>query len=255
VRLAEDAAALSILTDGRFDLGLATGYREIEFTAFGKSLRNRPSLLEEGVATIRRAWAGESLAFRGRRLRYPDVRMTPLPARVPLLLLGGMAEHTVHRAARLGDGFMATQNSHFDWFLEGLRLAGKDPAAGRIYAGQWVIVAEDPERVWAEIGDHALYQLNTYIEWGAFGPPDQVPRFENRDQITAAGAYRLLDARAAADELTVMLEAYPQVRDVHFWAQLPGEPVESGSRRLEYIAAKVIPEVASRLGRGVASPA
>jgi hypothetical protein len=44
-----------------------------------------------------------------------------------------------------------------------------------------------------------------------------------------------------------MLQRYPQVKDVHFWSQLPGEPVESGSRRLEYLAAKVIPEVTARL--------
>jgi alkanesulfonate monooxygenase SsuD/methylene tetrahydromethanopterin reductase-like flavin-dependent oxidoreductase (luciferase family) len=247
VRLAEDAATLAILTGGRFDLGLATGYREIEFRAFGRSLRNRPSVLEEGVELIRRAWSGGSLAFEGRRFRYPDVRMTPTPARPPALLVGAMAEATIHRAARLGDGFLATQNAHFDAFVEGLRLAGKDPAGGRICAGQWAIVAEDPEAVWAEVGAHALYQINTYIDWGAFGPPDQVPRFESPDQLVAAGVYRLLDAPAAVEELTEMVRRYPQVQDVHFWAQLPGEPVESGSRRLEYMAAKVIPEVRARL--------
>ena len=246
-RLAEDAATLSIVSGGRFDLGLAAGYREIEFRAFGRRLSHRPSVLEEGVAAIRRAWTGESLAVEGRRVSYPDVRMTPVPARVPLLLLGGMVEHTVHRAARLGDGFMAAQNSHFDWFLEGLRLVGKDPADGRIHAGQWAIVDEDPERTWAEIGDHAVRQINTYIEWGAFGPPDQIPRFPDRDALVAAGAYRLLDAGQAVDEYVHLLRRYPQVRDVHFWAQLPGEPVESGSRRIEYLATKVVPKVAARL--------
>jgi alkanesulfonate monooxygenase SsuD/methylene tetrahydromethanopterin reductase-like flavin-dependent oxidoreductase (luciferase family) len=247
VRLAEDAATLSILSGGRFDLGLATGYREIEFRTFGKSLRNRPSLLEEGVGVIRRAWAGESLAFRGRRFRYPDVRMTPTPPRVPLLLLGGMVDHTIHRAARLGDGFLATQNAHLEAFVEGLRLAGKDPAAGHACVGQWTIVSEDPERTWADVGAHALYQINTYIEWGAFGPPEDVPRFEGPDQLVAAGAYRLMDASAAVDDLTDLLRRYPQVKDVHFWAKLPGEAVESGTRRLEYLAEKVIPEVRARL--------
>ena len=114
-------------------------------------------------------------------------------------------------------------------------------------SGQWAIVSEDPERTWAEIGQHAVYQLNMYIDWGVFGPPDQIPRFESPEQIVAAGAYRLMDAATAVDELTEMLHRYPQVKDVHFWSQLPGEPVESGSRRLEYLAAKVIPEVTARL--------
>ena len=57
-----------------------------------------------------------------------------------------------------------------------------------------MIIDEDPERTWAGIGDHALYQLNEYITWGAFGPPDQVPRFPDRDAIVAAGAFQLWDA-------------------------------------------------------------
>jgi hypothetical protein len=38
------------------------------------------------------------------------------------------------------------------------------------------------------------------------------------------------------------------VRDVHYWAQFPGESVESGSERIQYLADKVIPRVAEKLG-------
>jgi hypothetical protein len=34
---------------------------------------------------------------------------------------------------------------------------------------------------------------------------------------------------------------------VHFWAQLPGETVESGSERIEYLASKVMPRVREQL--------
>jgi hypothetical protein len=35
---------------------------------------------------------------------------------------------------------------------------------------------------------------------------------------------------------------------MHFWAQLPGESIESGSRRIEFIADHVLPEVRDRVG-------
>ena len=38
VRLAEDAATLSILSGGRFDLGIGIGYRELEFEAFHRKV-------------------------------------------------------------------------------------------------------------------------------------------------------------------------------------------------------------------------
>ncbi len=244
VRLAEDAATLSILTGGRFDLGVANGYRELEFQAFGRSLKNRPSLLEEGVAIIRKAWAGESIAFEGKRYQYGDLRVTPVPPSPPRLMIGGMAPPAIERAARIGDGFLATLNIGLDVYAEALAATGR---RGSIAAGQWLVIDEDPEATWARVGDHVVYQLNTYIGWGAFGDPAEVPLFPDKEAIAANGPYQLWDGPKAVDELVALLEANPLIEDLHFWAQLPGESVESGSKRIEFLATKVIPEVSRRL--------
>ena len=80
VRLAEDAATLSLLTGGRFDLGVGQGYWAREFAAFEQPLVNRPSLLEEGVEVIRLAWSGSAEPYRGKRCRLPAVAVTPVSA-------------------------------------------------------------------------------------------------------------------------------------------------------------------------------
>lgn len=251
VRLAEDSATLSILTGGRFDLGVGIGYRQIEFEAFQRSLKNRPSLMEEGAEIIRRCWEGRSLEFSGKRFRLPDVTAAPIPAQPPRLLIGGMNEPSIDRVARIADGFLSTQNAHIPTYLEALERHGRDPATTSIHAGQWAIVDEDPERAWAEIGEHALYQLNEYIGWGAFGPPDQVPKFPDPQAIVDNGGYLLWDGATAVAELTKLLREAPQIEDVYFWAQLPGESVESGSRRIEYFMREVAPKVEAELrGQG-----
>lgn len=247
VRLAEDAATLSILSRGRFDLGIGLGYRAVEFEAFHRKISHRPSLMEEGVELIRRAWAGESLEFEGKRFQLPDVRVAPVPEHTPKLLIGGMNAPSIDRAARLGDGFLSTQNAHQPEYLEALARHGKDVANAAIHAGQWVVIDEDPERTWAQIGDHALYQLNEYITWGAFGPPDQVPRFPDRDAIVAGGGFQLWDGPTAVRELVALVRERPQIKDLYFWAQLPGEPVESGSARMQYFMDKVAPQVVAEL--------
>jgi hypothetical protein len=56
-----------------------------------------------------------------------------------------------------------------------------------------------------------------------------------------------MDAEAAVTQLTTMLRDRPQIKDVHFWAQLPGEPVDSGSERIAYLADKVVPAVREQL--------
>lgn len=243
VRIAEDAATLAILTRGRFDLGVAIGYRAAEFEAFGRSLKQRPSLMEESVEIIRRAWRGEALNFEGKRFRYGDVRVTPRPAAAPRLFMGGMAEPAIERVARIGDGFLSTGGIGHDVYLQALRRQGRDPAEGRIAAGNWAIIAEDPVAEAERLGPYILHQTNQYIRWGAFGPPESTPEFRDAPAAIENGLYELWTAEQAVGHLAEMLEQYPQIEDVHFWAQFPGEPVESGTRRMEYIAENVLPRL------------
>jgi len=254
IRLAEDSATLSLLSGGRFDLGVGMGYRQLEFDTFGRAIQNRPSLLEEGVEVIRRAWSGEPIDFSGRRFAYGDVVVEPVPEHMPKLLVGGMADPAIRRVARIADGFLSTQNAHQATYLDAVRQHRGDLSEAAIYAGQWTIIADDPEREWAKIGDYAVYQMNEYVTWGAFGPPDQVPTFPDRDAIVAAGAYQLWDPDTAITEITALLTGTPQIRDMHFWAKLPGEPVESGTARIELLATKVLPAVRQALAGGAAAP-
>ena len=247
VRMAEDAAAVSILTGGRFDLGVGIGYRQLEFDYFGRKLSHRPSLMEEGVRIIRQAWTGEPVHFSGKRFHIDGLPVRPAPANPPNLYMGGMAEPAIARAARLGDGFLSTGGIGHDVYVQALRDAGRDPAEGRICAGHWAIIAPDPEAEAARVGDAVLYQSNQYIRWGAFGPPDQVPEFPDARAAIDGGLYELWDADQAVAGLTAMLRDYPQIVDVHFWAQFPGEPVDSGSRRIEYMASHVLPRVREAL--------
>ena len=241
VRVAEDAATLAIATGGRFDLGVGIGYRQLEFDQFGRKLSHRPSLVEEGIEILRRAWSGEPINFSGKRFEVGDLRITPVPERAPDVLLGGMAPPAVARAARVADGFLSTGGLGMDLYCEALEAEGKKATDGKIILGCWAIIAEDPEAEAARIGEHILYQANEYIRWGAFGPPGETPLYEDARAAIDNGLYELWDADTAVSELRKLVGNYPMIADIHFWAQFPGESTESGSRRLQYIAEKVLP--------------
>ncbi len=81
IRLAEDATAISLMTEGRFDLGVGLGYREVEFSAFGRLRKQRPSLLEDAIGIIRNSWSGSDSGYTGVRLNAPALSVTPLPER------------------------------------------------------------------------------------------------------------------------------------------------------------------------------
>jgi alkanesulfonate monooxygenase SsuD/methylene tetrahydromethanopterin reductase-like flavin-dependent oxidoreductase (luciferase family) len=243
VRVAEDAATLSLVTGGRFDLGVGIGYRQMEFDQFNRKLSHRPSLIEEGIEILRRSWSGKPINFSGKRFEVGDVCVTPVPEHAPSILLGGMAVPAIERAARVADGFLCTGGLGLEIYSESLEKCGKKAEEGRVVMGCWAIIAEDPEAEAARVGEHVLYQANEYIKWGAFGPPDQTPLFESAASAIENGLYQLWDADTAVRELQKLLHDYPAIEDIHFWAQFPGESVESGNRRLRYIAENVLPRL------------
>jgi alkanesulfonate monooxygenase SsuD/methylene tetrahydromethanopterin reductase-like flavin-dependent oxidoreductase (luciferase family) len=62
IDLAEQAAVVDVLSDGRLELGLGTGYRVPEFEAFGVDMSRRYQLLEERCNEIRDLWEGGTLS-------------------------------------------------------------------------------------------------------------------------------------------------------------------------------------------------
>lgn len=105
----------------------------------------------------------------------PEIAISPSPSggAVPLLV-GASAPGAIRRAARLGDGYIAGYLDAVPAYLEALDECGKMAATGRFVVNHWGIIAEDPQRAWAEIGPHAVHQLNRYVARGGWNT--RVPR-------------------------------------------------------------------------------
>ncbi|MXY27845.1 LLM class flavin-dependent oxidoreductase [Candidatus Poribacteria bacterium] len=247
VRVAEDAATLSLLSGGRFDLGVGAGYVEAEYQTFGRSLRNRPSLMEESIAIIRRAWSGEPVNFEGKRFQVGNIPVLPAPDQPIRILMGAISPPAIERAARISDGFLSSGGVGQAEFIKALADLDKPPDGGNIFAGCWGIVSEDPEREAEALGPHLLHQMQGYLEMGAFGGGDGAPRFDTPADAVTQGFYQFWTPDQAVEQILSELRAYPQILDMHFWAQFPGEPLESGSRRIELLARQVLPKVRAAL--------
>lgn len=249
IRMAEDCATVSLLSSGRFNLGVGGGYVEKEFEVFGRQVKHRPSLLEEAIEILRAGWSGDTITFSGKRYNYTDVRVFPVPETPPKIFLGAISEPAADRAARIADGFLSSGYVAQDLYVNGIRKIGKNEKDAKIYAGCWGIVTEDPEAELERIGEHLRYQMNQYILMGAFGGPEQTPLFETPEAAVENGFYEFWTPDEAVQKLITLVTDWPQIKDVHFWAQFPGEPIESGSRRIEALAKQVLPKVREAVNR------
>jgi hypothetical protein len=82
---------------------------------------------------------------------------------------------------------------------------------------------------------------------GCVRPACQHAALRRRKAALTQALYRLENGDEAVRSLVELLRKYPQIKDLHFWAQLPGEAVASGQRRIEYVARKVLPRVRQAL--------
>jgi alkanesulfonate monooxygenase SsuD/methylene tetrahydromethanopterin reductase-like flavin-dependent oxidoreductase (luciferase family) len=107
VLLAEQVATLACIAQGPFVLQCAVGAEDHQRAAFGVPPGQRPSRFEESLAIVRRLWAGEPVKHSGRwQIEVQHIR--PLPPEPIAVWIGATAPAAIDRAARLGDGWIAS---------------------------------------------------------------------------------------------------------------------------------------------------
>ncbi len=164
IKLAEDAAVLQILSNGRLELGIGGGYRREEFEMFGRDLSERWRSVGDLCRLLRLAWSGEPFEWQGRRCH-----VTPKPDTPPAILLGGATANSARRAARIADGWLPPLDPRL-WkpYREAcLELGKPDPGAYPRQGPIFLWISDDPDRAWVRLMPHVLHQIRMYARWTA----------------------------------------------------------------------------------------
>ena len=108
--LAKAAVTIDHLSGGRCELGIGSGWNEIEARAFGVAfpgVKDRLDHLEEAAGALRRLFDGERVTFAGRHVQLADALCLPRPVQPRLRLwIGGQGEKRLLRiVARHADGW------------------------------------------------------------------------------------------------------------------------------------------------------
>jgi alkanesulfonate monooxygenase SsuD/methylene tetrahydromethanopterin reductase-like flavin-dependent oxidoreductase (luciferase family) len=242
LRLAEDAAVVDVISNGRLRLGIGLGYRAEEFDGFEIPRNQRLGRTLETIEILRRAWTGERFSFDGKYFKFKDVRVLPRPVTrpYPQLLWGGMSPTAIERGARLDLSFACNlgqrEAAHY---RDALRRLGKDPNDYSIVNSRTVYVSDSAEQAWSEIERAAVYQASLYAQWLSEATsgeqrwiepePDKVRRtcvLGSPDQVI-----RHLSGIIASGQMTEMIVAM----------QLPGLEPAKAMLSLERFAAEVLP--------------
>lgn len=153
--VAQKAATMQLLSNGRFRLGLGSGEKLNEHVVGGDwpTASVRLEMLEEAVQIIRALFAGGYVSHQGTHFDVEAAKLWDLPDRPPPIGIAVSGELSCDLAGRLGDLVIATEPKP-----ELVEAFDRHGGAGKPRVGQ-VPVSYGPDR------DAALHRAHDQFRW------------------------------------------------------------------------------------------
>jgi alkanesulfonate monooxygenase SsuD/methylene tetrahydromethanopterin reductase-like flavin-dependent oxidoreductase (luciferase family) len=236
IQIAEEAAVVDLVSQGRLDLGLSGGYMTQEYELFGVPDRyaKRSSIYLRYAQEILEHWASG--------------RATPPPLQDPFpIWLGVNGPRGARAAGRLGLGILRVVPNLLEVYREGLVEGGHDPESARFNGPVQAFLTDDPERDRPLILEHIAYQWQTYRDARELSagnpPPPQVRPEEIRGGPLPGGpevGFVYGTPEHVAQEILRCTEGTPTV-GIHFWASVGGMPEELVMNNIQLAANRLVP--------------
>ena len=109
VRLAEEIAQVDLLSEGRLELGIGSGYRFDEFRGLNIRPEDSRPMFMEVLEILFKAWTGEPFSHKGKYYSVPEgiaVRPTPLQKPHPPLWFPALSPKTIEWVVTMGSRLM-----------------------------------------------------------------------------------------------------------------------------------------------------
>ncbi|TCO32436.1 luciferase-like monooxygenase [Kribbella steppae] len=176
--LAQSAAALDVLSGGRFELGLGAGGFQRGITGIGGPDRTPAEALEalaEGIGLLRRLWTEPDRVVADGKYYPLNVRTGPLPLHDIAIWVGSVGPRSMQLTGRLADGWAAPIPRYLPYdgwaganaiIDEAAKAAGRDPAEVVRIAQIVGTITDGPGDTDTTQGDAPL--RGTPDQWAAF---------------------------------------------------------------------------------------
>jgi alkanesulfonate monooxygenase SsuD/methylene tetrahydromethanopterin reductase-like flavin-dependent oxidoreductase (luciferase family) len=233
IQIVEQAAVVDLISGGRLDLGLGSGYRVPEFELFGADLPSRYRSTDDRVREIRELLAAGTLT--------PPMVQRNLP-----IWMGYQGPKGARRAGKLGTGLLSCDPSLLAPYREGLADGDHDADSARMAGGLSAWTTDDPERDWSTVAEHVRWQVDSYRRHMVQGTELPEPKPIDPERIRAKGlspgftGILLAPPEEVARQVLAHIGDAP-VQTVFFWASIAGMPEDMVRRHVRLIATELAP--------------
>jgi alkanesulfonate monooxygenase SsuD/methylene tetrahydromethanopterin reductase-like flavin-dependent oxidoreductase (luciferase family) len=249
--IAEQIATVDVMSGGRVIFGVALGYRDVEFLAFGTTQKERVRRFEEGLEAIRRLWTEETVDMVGSHfvLQGASAPTKPLQKPHPPIWIGANADPAIRRAACLGDCWYVNPHNRIDTIVRQVEVykraldAYGKPFPVEFPARREVFVAKSRQEAVRLCAPFLGAKYQAYHQWGQ---SQAMPEDDNDLGLDFDDLIRdrfLLGSPDEVAEQMIKLNQATGINHLIMSVQWPGMPQNMVLDVLHMLAEEVFPKV------------
>jgi len=136
LKVAQNLAALSVLSGGRVIAGYGLGNNPREFSAAGLNRDQREEIFAETIEIMRGVWSSDNVSYDGEVFQFEDITLEPKPVDPIPLVYGGTTQASIRRALQYMDGWLpgriplSTLDARLKYLAEQSAGTGKQLSVG-----------------------------------------------------------------------------------------------------------------------------
>ncbi|MBT4042182.1 MAG: LLM class flavin-dependent oxidoreductase [Rhodospirillaceae bacterium] len=174
LEVAENFAAMDVMSGGRIIFGCALGYRDVEYKGFGVKKGEGVARFEENLEAVKRLWTEERVSMTGSHFELDEAVVSlPLVQRPhPPIWIGANADNAIRRAARLGDCWYLNPHQKLETFVRQMEIyRGELDRLGKPFPDEFpmrreVFCARSHDEAIKIAAPYIKKQYDLYKTWG-----------------------------------------------------------------------------------------
>jgi len=174
LEVAENFAAMDVMSGGRVIFGCALGYRDMEYKGFGVKKGEGVARFEQNLEAIKQLWTGEKVSMTGSHFELDGAAISlPLKQKPhPPIWIGANVDKAVRRAARLGDCWYLAPHQTMETLARQMDLYRAElDAVGKLFPKEMpirreVFCARTHDEAVKIAAPYMKLQYDLYHSWG-----------------------------------------------------------------------------------------
>ncbi len=248
--LAEQLATLDVMSGGKLIFGAGVGYREVEFRAFGTTLKQAGPRFEENLTAIKRLWTEDTGTMTGSHFDLIEATCSIRPVQRPMppIWIGANADIGIRRAARMADAWMVNPHNTLETLDKQMALYRRElDRAGKPFPSELpmireVFVASSREEAIRLARPSLEAKYKAYREWGQDKMMPAADHFDRDFTSLMADRFLLGTPGEIAEQILALRDRFG-VNYFCVGVHLPGIPASLALEQIEMLAQEVFPIV------------